>query len=371
MEDSHTLEVKSTLEAMGFPQDVINKAYEKAPVKTIEGVINFIEANPQLSNQGETKMDIENPNTGNNDIDANPSLEPMGEPITPHINTTYRDQLISFGYKRDPAEKALFMTQNKSVEAALEWLNANKDAPDFNEALFIVRQPDEHGNVRAPSSNMSKEEIKEAARQLQEKARIRRAQKDKELAEQKELDRVRTGKDMTEAKRKMEELAVEIRVNEIRREKEEKAKAMAHIMAEIEKDRYDKTGVKKKVLKPADEVFSDIFKKMTKVYPIGSMSAPVLQKCLQTVVIYSSKLKSQLIPLGNILKEPTNQKFLEINLENKAFMNRVGGVIGGKTLLLEIGFEEEQGILKMKEFNQNRIISFVNLIQKSLERFPN
>ena len=62
---------------------------------------------------------------------------------------------------------------------------------------------------------------------------------------------------------------------------------------------------------------------------------------------------------------------MEINLENKAFMNRVGGVIGGKTLMLEIGFEEEDGALKMKEVNQNRLIQFVNLIQKSLERFGN
>ena len=214
----------------------------------------------------------------------------MGEPITPHINATFRDQLISFGYKKDPAEKALFMTQNKSVEAALEWLNANKDAPDFNEALFIVRQPDAQGNARAPASNMSKEEIKEAARELQEKARKIRAEKDKALAEQREADRIRIGKDMTEARRKMDEQAVEIRIREIKREKEEKERAMAKVLAEIEKDRYDKTGVKKKVLKPADDVYKNIFKKMTKVYPLGSMSAPILKKCLATVNIYLSKL---------------------------------------------------------------------------------
>ena len=75
--------------------------------------------------------------------------------------------------------------------------------------------------------------------------------------------------------------------------------------------------------------------------------------------------------LGNILKESTNPKYLEINLDNNAFKNRVGGVIGGKTLMVEIGFEEEDGVLKMKEVNENRLIQFVNLIQKSLERFGN
>ena len=89
MEDSHTQEVKSQLEAMGFPKDTINIAYEKSPIKTVEGVINYIDANPQINNQGgESKMDVE---TDKKEEEAKPQQEPVGESITPHINTTYRD----------------------------------------------------------------------------------------------------------------------------------------------------------------------------------------------------------------------------------------------------------------------------------------
>lgn len=73
--------------------------------------------------------------------------------------------------------------------------------------------------------------------------------------------------------------------------------------------------------------------------------------------------------LGNLYKDPKNPKFLEINLENKAYKNRIGSVIGGKMLLIEIGFEEEDGALKMKDVNQKRLYDFVQLINKSLERF--
>jgi len=44
-------------------------------------------------------------------------------------------------------------------------------------------------------------------------------------------------------------------------------------------------------------------------------------------------------------------------------------VIGGKKLLTEIGFDEEDGSLKLKEVNHNRLNEFVGLINNSLQRF--
>ena len=48
---------------MGFEQSLIDKAYNRSDIKTVEGLINFIDANPNLQNEPDTlagnKMDEE------------------------------------------------------------------------------------------------------------------------------------------------------------------------------------------------------------------------------------------------------------------------------------------------------------------------
>jgi len=275
MQDHHRQETVSALQAMGFEQATIDRAYENAPIKTVEGLINWIDSSQNANmdtNQStpmNTKMDEENPST---------MVESPGEPISDHVDAGLRDQLISLGFQKNPAEKALFMTQSRSLDEAMMWLEENKNEPDFNEPLFIVNQ----------GPKLTPEEAKQKARELQAQIRARRAEKDKELERQREADRIRTGREMQEARRKMEDQEVKNNLYMIQKEKEEKERAMAKVLAEIEKDRFDRTGKHVKVLRPAAEVYSDIFKKMTKVYPIGSMSAAVLKKCLETIVIYLS-----------------------------------------------------------------------------------
>lgn len=290
MESNHVTEVKEGLKAMGFSQELVDKSYEAAPIKTVEGIIIYIEQNQDNSNAdtvgqtgGSEKPEGDMVQEGAQ-AEEKP-VEPQGEPISAHVNAQFRDQLLQLGFEKDPAEKALFMTQSKSVEGALDWLEQNKNAPDFKEPLFIVR-PSNADGTPAPVSNLTPEEAKAAAKELQEKARKIRAEKDKVLEEQREKDRLRIGKDMTEARRKMDEQKLQIRIDTIKRDKEEKERAMAKVMAEIEKDRYDRTGKKSKVMKPADEVFRDIFKKMVKVYPLSGNTKPILKKCLATISIY-------------------------------------------------------------------------------------
>jgi len=47
---------------------------------------------------------------------------------------------MEMGFKKDPCEKALFMTMSKgqSVEGALEWITEHQEDADFNEPLLIV-----------------------------------------------------------------------------------------------------------------------------------------------------------------------------------------------------------------------------------------
>ena len=49
---------------------------------------------------------------------------------------------MDMGFSKNVAEKAVFMVQGAGVERAMEWIDNNREAPDFEEALMIVGQED-------------------------------------------------------------------------------------------------------------------------------------------------------------------------------------------------------------------------------------
>jgi len=289
----HQTETINGLVAMGFNEAVVQQAYQKADIKTVEGLINYIEANPQINNAG--AMDEENPNPSQPGAPVEEETPQESDEnlvaITSHINTQFRDQIIQMGYERHPAEKALFMTQNKSLQAGLDWLNQHKDDADFNEQLFIVGKPPAGGVPGMPvQSNLTPEEAKQKARELQKVLAAKLKAKEKALAEQQEKDRVRQGKELSMAKRQLEETTVRLNIERIKREKKEKEDAMAKVLAQIEHDKYARTGKRpKKKLLPVPEILAGILKKMQRIYPAGSMSGGQVKTCFKTCGIYISK----------------------------------------------------------------------------------
>lgn len=206
--------------------------------------------------------------------------ESPGEPISGHVNQDFVAKLTEKGHAKDPAEKALFMTQNASVEAAETWLEAHKADPDFAEPLFIVK-PD------APK--LTPEEAKKKAKELQAKIRENRAKKDKESELEGEILRLKMGKGLTDAQRQMEEMQVKLDMERRQREKADTEKARQKILDEIEKDRRER-GLKPKaaIRKPVSETFPDTLRKMQKVYPDPS----VVKTCLSTICIYLGRFFS-------------------------------------------------------------------------------
>lgn len=63
--------------------------------------------------------------------------EPKGESISHLVNSGHVQQIIEMGFTKVVAEKALFLTQ-AGVEKAMEWIEQNMDAEDFQEELLIV-----------------------------------------------------------------------------------------------------------------------------------------------------------------------------------------------------------------------------------------
>ena len=103
------------------------------------------------------------------------------------------------GFSVNVSEKALFMTQHQGggVERAMGWIEANRDAPDYEEPLMIMGQSNAGGSgggggSKEPSafSKLSKEEkaafIQEKQRAIREKMK---KEEEKNKAENEKVDK--------------------------------------------------------------------------------------------------------------------------------------------------------------------------------------
>ena len=66
--------------------------------------------------------------------------QPQGKPISGMVNQEQVTMVMEMGFSRNVAEKAIFMAQGAGVERAMGWIEENRNAPDFEEALMIVEQ---------------------------------------------------------------------------------------------------------------------------------------------------------------------------------------------------------------------------------------
>ncbi|XP_051174776.1 UBX domain-containing protein 1 [Leptopilina boulardi] len=204
--------------------------------------------------------------------------------------------LVDMGFSQSSAEKALQVTGNKGVEPAMEWLLAHNDeseppespaespvgesAPDsvaaaepnqdmasasgenkdsdtaksmkcdvcgklFNSTLEVEFHATKSGHDQfSESTEMKKpltdEEKREKLKQLEEKLkekRKEREEKEKHESFEKEKHRIRSGKEMSEARKKLEEIEMQRILEQRRREKEDDKRARQRVREQIEADK--------------------------------------------------------------------------------------------------------------------------------------
>lgn len=179
-----------------------------------------------MESQGQDSMEIE--------YNTTPNLE--GESISSMVNQEFSSLLQEMGFTKAVSEKALFLTQNTSVEAAMEWIQQNQEQPDFLEELRMV--------VSQPSSKLSKEEAAQRAKELQARLREQRIQKEKELEQQQEKDRLRVAKELSIAKAQFEEAERKRAIDAQIREKKKYAEEMKQMQEVLKKDREARFGKK-------------------------------------------------------------------------------------------------------------------------------
>lgn len=146
--------------------------------------------------------------------------QPKGRPISDLVNQEFVKMIQEMGFTKAVAEKSLLYTNNTSVEGAMEWITNHQEDADFLDEEFIAEE-----STRDPNKpQMTKEEKIQAAKDLQERLRKKRAAEEKLLEEQREKDRIRVTKELQIAKRKMEESQLQLRLELEKKEKIEFAK---------------------------------------------------------------------------------------------------------------------------------------------------
>ena len=79
--------------------------------------------------------------------------------------------------------------------------------------------------------------------------------------------------------------------------------------------------------------------------------------CFKTISVY----------LGNILKNPDEEKFRKINLSNEVFQKRVGKINGGLSILKGVGFEDSaDNMLHLEHVDEEVLKEAMRLLENKL-----
>jgi len=121
-------DVKAQLKDFGFNDDQIIVALKHSANKSVEGLVQWISDHPEIEELilKETALVTENPKPADSDKlvpeETTKPSEPQGKSISEMVNQEWTVILEGMGYSKNVREKALLMSGNRSVEAALEWI---------------------------------------------------------------------------------------------------------------------------------------------------------------------------------------------------------------------------------------------------------
>ncbi|KAI3440824.1 uncharacterized protein J3R85_003056 [Psidium guajava] len=272
------------------------------------------------------------------------------EMIVPEVDKKLLEELEAMGFSTARATRALHFSGNTSVEAAVNWVVEHEEDPEIDQMPLVPV----NSKAEAPKPSLTPEEVKLKAQELRERARKKKEEEEKRMEREREKERIRVGKELLEAKR-IEEDNERKRLLALRKaEKEEERRAREKIRQKLEEDKAER---RRKLGLPPEE--PSAAKPSAPVIEEKKSSLPVrpatkteqMRECLRSLkqnhkeddAKVKRAFQTLLTYIGNVAKNPNEEKFRKIRVTNPSFQERVGALKGGIGFMELCGFEKIEG----------------------------
>lgn len=281
------------------------------------------------------------------------------EMVEPEVDQAALDELATMGFPRNRCVRALYETGTSSVEQAVNWIVEHGEDEGIDEPLLVPKGGE-------PKKKLTKEEARAKAEELRKQMAAKKEKEEKEMERLREQERIRSGKELLKAKKQEEELQLKRNLEARRIEKEEEARAKEKIRAKLEEDRKErrrKLGLpeelteeeKERERQREAEKAAKAKEEAEKKAAAGLIVKPVTKiEAMRAVLVDIKKcnpgkdeevttcFKTLLLYLGNVAKNPDEEKYRTIKLTNAAYLKRVGSM-GGQPFLEKVGFTLGEG----------------------------
>ncbi|KAF8394067.1 hypothetical protein HHK36_020271 [Tetracentron sinense] len=283
------------------------------------------------------------------------SLFLTSEMAVPEVDKNMLGELEEMGFPTARAIRALHYSGNASLEAAINWIVEHENDSDIDQMPFVCVNI----VVEGPNPSLISEKMKIKAQELRERARKMKEEEENKMERQIEKERIRVGKDLLEAKQIEEE-------NERKRfnfphsilafrkaEKDEEKRAREKIRQKLEADKAER---RRKLGLPLEDRAAvkptSVVQEKESLLPVKpATKAERMRDCLRSLkqnhkgddARVKRAFQTLLTYVGNVAKNPNEEKFRKIRVNNPAFQDRVGNLEGGIEFLELCGFERIEG----------------------------
>ncbi|WRX21947.1 PUB domain - like 2 [Theobroma cacao] len=311
--------------------------------ESTEAVLNLVCSACDKPCRSKTESDLHTKRTGHTEF-VDKTLE-AAKPISlevPKVATDLEEAVA--------ADSGSQSEGNNSLEAAVNWVVEHEANPDIDQMPMVPV----NRHVEAPKPSLTPEEMKLKAQELRERARKKKEEEEKRMEREREKERIRVGKELLEAKR-IEEENERKRLLALRKaEKEEEKRAREKIRQKLEEDKAERR--RRLGLPPEDPAAvkpsAPVVEEKKSSLPVRpATKSELMRECLRSLkqnhkdddAKVKRAFQTLLTYIGNVARNPDEEKFRKIRLNNQTFQDRVGSLKGGVEFFEICGFEKVEG----------------------------
>lgn len=267
----------------------------------------------------------------------------------PEVDQEMLRKLDQMGFPTARATRALYYSGNCTIEAAINWLVEHENDADIDQLPMVTVNI----NIENGKPLLTPEDVKTKAQELRERVRKKKEGEEKRLEGEREKQRIQAGKELLEAKKIQEENERKRMLAWRQAEKEEERRAREKIHQKLEEDKAER---RRMLGLPPEGPKAVKAKKppLQRLLPVKpATKAEHMRDCLRTLkknhkdedARVKRAFQTLLIYVGNVAKNPDEEKFRRIRLGNPNFQDRVGSLkgVGGIQFLELCGFEKLAG----------------------------